>query len=159
MGRRTSARCPRWRKTRGWSLPEVWPGLAGRDLTINQNTWVSPSAFFFRAKNYTLAVPYVPGTCESSPSFRYTIISTPHSRSQNHIRHCQIFPPSPVLHPQNNCTYRDPFPQANPDSSPAHPHSAILQLCPSTENLGKRIWTSKALPPHNRWLFFTSTTK
>lgn len=40
------------------------------------------------------------------------------------------YPPSPMLHPQN-CTYRDPFPQANPDSSPAHPYSAILQLCPS----------------------------
>lgn len=81
----------------------------------------------------------------------------PHSRSHNHIRlrRGQTFPPaSPALHPQNNHTYRDPFPQANPDSPPAHPHSAVLQLCPSTENLGKWVRTSESLPPHNRLLLF-----
>lgn len=96
-----------------------WPGLIGRDLTINPNTWQSPSAFFLRAKNYTLSVPHKLGRLKSSFSVRYIkcLVQGHTATSDWEGKRTRPFPPSPTLHPQNNCTYRDPFPQANPGSS------------------------------------------
>lgn len=67
--------------------------------------------------------PSLSGT--SNASFKVT---QPHQTEKG--KKSDLFPPSPMLHPQNNCTY--PFPQANPGSS----FTSFVQA--------QRIWESES---------------